>query len=512
MPITLGDLLDTRELGLSIAAGGTRADADAAIVTWVHNSDLGDPTPWLEPGNLLLTDGLQFVPEPSAAQADSYLQRLADAGVVALGFATGVVHAEVPRWLTAACDRRGFLLIEVANRTPFIAIIRHLADRTAAEQRVQLESSLSAQRAVARAALRPTGLGAVLRELEKQLGCWVAFFDAAGNRVALTERIALPSELEPEVTDAARRALRKGTPAAVRLQTGSTGATLQTLGRQGNLRGVLVVGTGAPLDAAAVDLVASVIGLASIALEQSRALEAARMRVRAAVFELLLSGSLDAAGRTARRLWGRLPKGPVRVVLVRGGADSPPLVEELELLAGRRDGRVFFAPHDAGLVVITAHDDTAEAIAVLTNHELGGGVSSSLAWDQLRRGLTEADRAAARRRDRRAIASFDELAADGILGMLDAASGGAVAARLLRPILESERSDHRALLPTAAVWLDHNGAWEPAARALGVHRHTLRNRLQALEQLLDLDLTRFEDRVELWAALQFLPPSPEQSV
>lgn len=503
MSVTLGDLLNTPELGLSIAAGGSRSDADAAVVTWVHNSDLEDPTPWLEPGHLLLTDGLQFRPEPSEAEAHAYLDRLTRAGVVGLGFATGVVHSEIPAWLTAACDRRRFLLLDVADRTPFIAIIRHLADRAAAEQRERLEWSLAAQRAVARAALRPAGLGEVLRELEKQLSCWVAFFDAAGNRVALPDRIPFPPELEPEVTEAARRALRRGSPAAARLQTGTGGATLQTLGRQGRLRGVLVVGTGAPLDAAAVDLVSSVIGLASIALEQSRALQAGRMRVRAAVLELLLSGSLDAAGRTARRLWGRLPAGPVRVVLVSSAEDSPSLVEELELLAGRRDGRVFFAEQDAGLVIVTAHDDTEEAVAVLANHDLCAGISTPVAWEQLRRGLTEADRAGARCRGGRRIVMFEDMTQDGILGLLDAASVDAAAEQLLRPVLESERVDHRALLHTAAVWLEHNGAWEPAARALSVHRHTLRNRLQALERLLDLDLTRFEDRVELWAALQF---------
>lgn len=503
MPTTLRDLIGAPELGLSVAAGGAGRDRLAAVVTWVHNSDLEDPTPWLEPGQLLLTDGLQFLPEPTAEQAEAYLDRLAQAGVVALGFATGVVHERIPAWLTAACERRGFLLLEVADRTPFIAIIRFLADRTAAEQRARLEWSLRAQRAVARAALRPAGLGAVLRELEKQLGCWVAFYDAAGSRVALPDRIPLPHELEPEVTAAVRRALRRGTPAAARLQLGTAGATLQTLGRQGRLRGVLVVGTGAPLDAAAVDLVSSVIGLASIALEQSRALAAGRMRVRAAVFELLLSGSLDAAGRTAKRLWGRLPPSPVRIALVTdvGGAQS--LVEELELLAARRDGSVFFAEHDAGLVVVSGHDDVAGIVAVLKGDELAAGFSTPTGWEELRRGLTEAERAAARCRDGRAIVMFEDLAQDGILGLVDAEGAEVVAHSILRPVLDSERADHRALLHTAAVWLAHNGAWEPAARALDVHRHTLRNRLQTLERLLGLDLTRFEDRLELWTALQF---------
>ena len=58
------------------------------------------------------------------------------------------------------------------------------------------------------------------------------------------------------------------------------------------------------------------------------------------------------------------------------------------------------------------------------------------------------------------------------------------------------------LISTLRVWLTHNCAWDPAARQLGVHRHTLRNRIALLERLLRVDLGRFPDRAELWAALE----------
>jgi hypothetical protein len=53
-----------------------------------------------------------------------------------------------------------------------------------------------------------------------------------------------------------------------------------------------------------------------------------------------------------------------------------------------------------------------------------------------------------------------------------------------------------------AVWLSHNGAWDPSARELDVHRHRLRHRVSVIERLLGLDLSQFADRAELWAALQ----------
>ena len=58
------------------------------------------------------------------------------------------------------------------------------------------------------------------------------------------------------------------------------------------------------------------------------------------------------------------------------------------------------------------------------------------------------------------------------------------------------------LIESATAWLENNGAWDRAAKQLGVHRHTLRNRITTLEKMLALDLDRFGDRAELWAALQ----------
>ena len=57
------------------------------------------------------------------------------------------------------------------------------------------------------------------------------------------------------------------------------------------------------------------------------------------------------------------------------------------------------------------------------------------------------------------------------------------------------------LLRSLEVFLDHNGSWETAARALGVHRHTLRNRMSRVEQLTGLSLDVAHHRVVLYLAL-----------
>lgn len=54
------------------------------------------------------------------------------------------------------------------------------------------------------------------------------------------------------------------------------------------------------------------------------------------------------------------------------------------------------------------------------------------------------------------------------------------------------------------MWLRRNGARESAAQELGVHRHTLRNRITAVERALDIDLDDVDARTELWTALRLL--------
>jgi PucR family transcriptional regulator, purine catabolism regulatory protein len=68
----------------------------------VQASELADPTPYLDGGELLLSVGMWLDPAVGAAalneQAAAYLRRLVEVGVVGFGFGLGVVvqHAEVP--------------------------------------------------------------------------------------------------------------------------------------------------------------------------------------------------------------------------------------------------------------------------------------------------------------------------------------------------------------------------------------------------------------------------------
>jgi purine catabolism regulator len=55
------------------------------------------------------------------------------------------------------------------------------------------------------------------------------------------------------------------------------------------------------------------------------------------------------------------------------------------------------------------------------------------------------------------------------------------------------------------VWLSCHGQADPAATRLGVHRHTVRNRLGRVEELLGRSLESAGLRAELWLALHARP-------
>jgi Regulator of polyketide synthase expression len=89
----------------------------------------------------------------------------------------------------------------------------------------------------------------------------------------------------------------------------------------------------------------------------------------------------------------------------------------------------------------------------------------------------------------------------GVLALLDGPEAREVGRSVLAPLRAHDEVNESALVMTLRAWLSHNGEYEAAARQLGVHRHTLRARIGTIERLLGRDLTPFQTRAELWAAL-----------
>jgi purine catabolism regulator len=86
-----------------------------------------------------------------------------------------------------------------------------------------------------------------------------------------------------------------------------------------------------------------------------------------------------------------------------------------------------------------------------------------------------------------------------LLGSLGASALQAYADAVLAPIDAADRASD--LVRALAGFLDHNGQWAGAAAGLRLHRHTVRQRIDTVEQLTGRRLDDAADRFELWLAL-----------
>ncbi|EAR23968.1 helix-turn-helix, Fis-type protein [marine actinobacterium PHSC20C1] len=507
---TISWLLTKKNLRLNIVDAGSHRrhpERMAAPISWVHSSDLDDPTPFLSSGNVLLTDGAQFGFDAAAERYDYdvYVARLVDAEIVGLGFATRFLHQGMPPALARACERVGLPLIDVPDRVPFIAVIREVADQIAAERSRRMEWSISAHKAISRAALRPNGLRSILIELERQLSCWVGLFDTTGNPVLVPAQQPSDDRFAAPVRDEVAQALRKGRRSSTSLTLDSGQVTIQTLGHSGQLRGALALGRGVPLDRAENELVTSVIALATLALEQNRELEATRGHVRSTLLELLLAGNVTAARASASELWGALPAAPLSIVVFPRDVRSHYVLDALELLALDRNGHVFFGVRDELTVVIAELNAGQRAVAdLVTAHNLGAGSAAAAEYSELNVALGQASTALRASRGSVGIADFTDIADTGMLGVLHAAGAEQVAHRVLTPLTDFDAEHSAALVDTLRSWLAHECSWGATAAHVGVHRHTVRSRIDQAAGILDLDLESFEGRLEAWAALRML--------
>jgi PucR family transcriptional regulator, purine catabolism regulatory protein len=497
---TLRALLARRDLHLRLEGDPQALEPDALDrpIRWVHSSDLADPTPFLSEGLTLLTTGTQFTADSPAVYRE-YVRRLSARGVVGLGFGTEVVRDGIPPQLAEACRTERMPLFEVPYRTPFIAVARAGAEAIAAQAYSRRSWALAAQRAISLAALRPDGLGATLAELAKQLDAWVGMFDASG---VLTREhpAALPPAVSDELNEQVEAVLRRGARAGSSMRIGGTPFTLQTLGRGGHLRGVIAMAAG-DLDQEGRGVVTAVVAMAGLALEQQQGLDRARTLLRAGLLHSLRTGDPTLTRRIARDLWGGLPAQPVVVAMTDAAtARRDALREWLELRADERRGGLFFGRGEDGLAIIVSAADESQLDEVAERFELRIGVSEPAGYDAIATAIEQAR--LARDRSLGPVTRFAETARGGVLAVPPSPEARAVAEAVLAPLEQHDQTHGTDLIDTVRIWLSNDCSHEASARALGVHRHTVRARIATAERALGVDLGSFAARADIWAALR----------
>ncbi|OII64453.1 PucR family transcriptional regulator [Streptomyces sp. CC53] len=520
MPLTLASLVQHSALKLTVRAGEDRLDTP---VRWAHVSELADPVPYMEGGELLLTTAMTLDAENGEAMR-RYVRRLAGAGVVGVGFAVGVNYDALPQALLDAALEEDLPLLEVPRRTPFLAISKAVSAALAADQYRAVTAGFEAQRELTRAALAE-GPDAVVARLAAHVDGWAALYDASGAVVAAAPDWAArrAARLAPDV----QRLRERAAPATAVVGGTDDRVELQSLGTGRRVRGALAVGTGAPLGTAERYAVHSAIALLTLTTERSRSLQAAEQRLGAAVLRMLLAGQPDHARTVAGELYGGLLDAPFRLVVAEAGSDPDPSAEPslailgdtLETAAARAGEAVLAVPEGDDRLVVLAADggavvaaceaygekDAEEAGAFLGLSAPTGPIAAAGAYKQAEQALSVA------RRRGRTLVENEELAAGSLLPLLADDAVRAFADGMLRALYEHDATGRGDLVASLRAWLSRHGQWDAAAADLGVHRHTLRYRMRRVEEILGRSLDDPDVRMELWLALKATgdrPPSP----
>ena len=523
MAVTLAELLAVPGLGgLRVVAGAGTAGALRRPVTWVATSELADPTPYLQGGEFVLLTGLGADLDAGAA---AYVGRLVDAGVAALGFGVGVVHADVPPRLVEAADVAGLPLVEVDRPTPFIAVGKALAGLLAVERGERDRRRLEGMRALTGQLARGPDPTAALRRLADQVGGWAALLDGRARARTVCGRAARPDVAERLAARLGRPGPAPGSAGPV----GSTGApgpasaadadehgrvTVLALGvpdrpqrsQRPQPSGYLAVGVG-PGQELDHQLVAFAASLLTLDRERARDTRAGWRWARAAALCTRLGLPAPApAGAVLGPLAG---SGPVHALVV----DVPPdaaLDAALDAL-GVEDAVTAVPLGAATTLLIVPAGEVDDVLAALAG--CSGALSDAVPADadpaDLAAAVARARSLAALARGRVLRAGEAAPSLPDLLATLGPASVTAFADRVLGGVLAAPDAD--VLVGSLTAYLAAHGALAVAATRLGVHRHTLRARLRRLGTLLGRDLDDVSTRAELWVALTLragVDPSP----
>jgi purine catabolism regulator len=517
-----------RELEVRVVAG--EAGLDRAV-RWVHISELEDPTPWLSGGELLLTTGLQLGGDEAQRE---YVARLVQRGLTGLGFGSGFSHAQVPAALRAAAEEHGFPLFEVPYEVPFIAVTEKAFTHLVNEQYAVLQRALSAHERLERIVLSERGLDGVAAALAAMVGGPAIIFDARGEvlarrpgRAGMADRTveALAEELRERTRSGARRGY---VPAAEAFDPPARALALPVARTPQSSRGdgplpeawLVAAKDAGPLSELDRLTLHQAVTIVALELLRRRVADDTERRLAGDVLSAMVAGDLEGL-ELARRLEpfglreraGALVLDPPRAVRTAAEEALARAVREespggLVAPAGRFLSALLPATDDDELFGLG--ERLRARVSRETGEPLSAGAGRVVAPEELRRGFHEARCALEAKAlalnghgEAGALATYRDLGSfQLLLSLQDEDALRLFCDSILAPIEESEGHYGGELMRSLEAFIECNGQWERAARALFCHRHTLRYRIRRVEELTGRSLDSARDRIDFWLALR----------
>jgi len=513
--VLLAELLEAPALGLRLlyAAPGALERPIGRLMT----TDLLEPGRYVSGGAMVLT-GLVWRRTP--ADSETFVASVAGSGA-AVVLAGEALLGEVPDDLLEACRRHGVTLVGVATDVAFADITEYVAAAGAAGTSARLSASLVRQRELLSAIAAGRSLDELVSRVSAEVGHECRVLTPTGRHV-----VPGPGELAGEVLDAvARRFLTAARLPAV-AQSGGAAYSLFPVGSGlvSRLTAWLLVVEGDHGRWPREEVEALQELCATAALDRLRREEGLRALrpVAAEVLALVESGASHTDLAARLRQAGLDPDRPLVLAVADvsdGAKDSAKdsaanLLEDVALAFGPpvvapgRDGRVVaFLPAAPDLTdrVRTACTRLAPGLA---RSPLAVGLSGETGVDALAGALEEArvaHRVGRAGRGPVAVMGADEVTSHVLLlATVPDDVRRTYAHRVLGRVLEHDRRTHGDLVATLTEFLAASGSWARTAETLHLHVNTVRYRIEKVQELTGRDLSRLEDRVDVFLALKSL--------
>src|SRR5690348_452800 len=213
MAITVRQLVETPHLRTRFHSG--RAGGEQ-LINWAHTCEMPDPWHWLEPFDMLMTNGLGMPADPGEQAA--YLSRLADAGISAIAIGEDVGAPGISSEMSTASERRALPILLTAYEVPFAAVARVVADsRTDHEERRRLVKTARIYESLRTATIDRRDANWLLNEIGAELGCRLEVLDMNAWRFAFAPQVGVDAAVRQILLDALDRCAGR-LPAILRLQ------------------------------------------------------------------------------------------------------------------------------------------------------------------------------------------------------------------------------------------------------------------------------------------------------
>ena len=536
--LTVRQLLAQPEMAEArVVAGASGIDHE---VLWAAVVDIPQASEWVRAGELLLTTfyGLR---DDVEAQT-SLCTRLAEMNVAGMIVATGEYVVDVPAAVRRVADEASFPIIELPWHLPFEDVVRTVSEHSINDQYLLYKQSLAIHRALTRLVLDGGSLQDVAHELCALLRRPVEIDDVSfavlaeasgpGAQVDDSRRSAVrEGRSSPQLLDHLRKSgvlsRVRGTLGTERIDvTEQTRAHGMTMARilapivvARRIYGYVWIIAGErdlePLDFHAIEHAATV---AALILFRNQTTHQADERMERHVISRLLAEDLrpDNALREQMARFHLRMEAPHVVMVVDPAGTDLRSVELAARNAARHEGLAMAVGERAGRIVVLLESSRREQIdrfcAFLRESmspldapvRIGVGEAQEAPTELLREyehALEALALLPALGADRR-VAHFEEL---GLLHWLHALPSSMLTentfAHRLRRLAEHDRTHEGQLTQTLDVFLECEGNGVRAAQRLYIHRHTLKYRLQRIEEICGVDLDDSLCKLNLRAAL-----------